>query len=183
MSDSLRALGLQHTRLPCPSLSPTVCSNSHPLSQWCYPTISSSVALFSCPQSFPASGSFPMSQLYSLGAQSIGAFIDEEVKFCKTLIGPCSWLIQNWIGIRFLPVQRFFHMTWCPHTSCPSVSTLKGNISKTLVTTYWLTLFIFVDDSLRTMEWKKAITMLFYIFLSSQDFGTRFLDGWSSVLF
>ena len=99
MSDSLWAFELQHTRLPCPSLSTRVCSNSHPLSQWCYPTISSSVALFSsCPQSFPASGSFPRSQLYSLGGQSIGAFIDEEVKFCKTLIRPCSWLIQNWLN-------------------------------------------------------------------------------------
>ena len=59
--------GLQHSRLPCPSLSPRVCSNSCPLSQWCHPTISSSVAPFSCPQSFPASGSFPMSQLFASG--------------------------------------------------------------------------------------------------------------------
>ena len=60
--------------LPCPSVSPTVCSNSCPLSQWCHPTISSSVVPFSsCLQSFPASGSFPMSQLFALGAQSIGA--------------------------------------------------------------------------------------------------------------
>ena len=55
--------GLQHARLPCPSLSPGVCSDSRPLSQWCRPTVSSSVALFSCPQSFPASGSFPRSTL------------------------------------------------------------------------------------------------------------------------
>ena len=58
--------GLQHTMLLCPSLSPRVCSNSYPLSQWCYPTISTSVAHF-CPQSFPASGSFPMSQLFPSG--------------------------------------------------------------------------------------------------------------------
>ena len=65
---------LQHTRLPCPSLSPGVCSNSCPLSQWCHPTISSSVAPFSsCPQSFPASGSFPISQLFASAGQSIGA--------------------------------------------------------------------------------------------------------------
>ena len=55
----------QHARLPCPSLSPRVCSNSCPLSQWCHPSISSSVTPFSsCPQSFPASGSFPMSQFF-----------------------------------------------------------------------------------------------------------------------
>ena len=65
--------GLQHTRLPCPSPSPRACSNSCPLSQWCHPTISSSVVLFSsCLQSFPASGSFLMSWLFVSGGQSIG---------------------------------------------------------------------------------------------------------------
>ena len=65
---------LQHARLPCPSLSPGVCSSSCPLSQWCHPAISSSVIPFSsCPQSFPASGSFPMSQLFASGGQGIGA--------------------------------------------------------------------------------------------------------------
>ena len=64
VSDSLRSHGLQHTRPPCPSLTPGACSNSGPLRQWCHPTFSSSVVPFSsCPQSFPASGSFPMSQL------------------------------------------------------------------------------------------------------------------------
>ena len=68
MSDSLWPQGLQHTRLPCPSLSPGACSNSCPASQWCHPTISSSVVPFSsCLQSFPASGSFPMSQLFTSG--------------------------------------------------------------------------------------------------------------------
>ena len=62
-------------RPPCPSLSPRVCSNSCPLSQWCYPTISSSVIPFSsCLQSFPASRSFPISQLFASGGQSIGSF-------------------------------------------------------------------------------------------------------------
>ena len=74
MSDSLWPHGLQHARLPCPSPTPRACSNSCPLSQWCHPTISSSVVPFSsCLQSFPASGSFPMSQLFSSGGQSIGA--------------------------------------------------------------------------------------------------------------
>ena len=73
MSDSLRPHELQHSRLPCPSLSPRVCSNSYLLSQWCHPTISSSVAPFSCPQFFPASGSFSVSQLFASGGQSTGA--------------------------------------------------------------------------------------------------------------
>ena len=75
MSDSLQPYGLQHTRLLCSPLSPGVCSNSYPLSQWCYLTMSSSVAPFSfCLQSFPASGSFPyLSQFFASGGQSIGA--------------------------------------------------------------------------------------------------------------
>ena len=74
MSNFLWTHGLQHTRLSCPSLSLRICSNSCPLSQWCYPTISSSVAPFSsCLQAFLTSGSFPMSQLFTLGGQSIRA--------------------------------------------------------------------------------------------------------------
>ena len=71
---SLQPHGLKHARLPCPSLSPRVCSNSCLLSQWCYLTISSSAApFFSSPQSYPASRSFPVSQLFTLGGQSIAA--------------------------------------------------------------------------------------------------------------
>ena len=74
VSDSLWPYGLQHTRLPCPSPFPGAYSNSCPLSQWCHPTISSSVIPFSsCPQSFPASGSFLMSQFFESGSQTIGA--------------------------------------------------------------------------------------------------------------
>ena len=73
VANSLWPHGLQHTRPPCPSPTPIVYSNSCPLSQWCHPTISSSVVPFSsCPQSLPASGSFPMSQLFATGGQSIG---------------------------------------------------------------------------------------------------------------
>ena len=72
--DYLRPHELQRTRLPCPSPSPGVCSDSCPLSLWCHSTISSSVVpFFSCPLSFPASGSFPMSRLFISGSQSIGA--------------------------------------------------------------------------------------------------------------
>ena len=74
MSNSLQPHGLQHARVPCPSLCSEVCSNSCPLSSSCHPIISSSVTPFSsCPQSFPASGSFPVSQLFASGGQSIGA--------------------------------------------------------------------------------------------------------------
>ena len=80
MSDSLRPHGVQHARLPCPSLSPGFCSNSYPLSQWCQPIISSSAAPFSsCPQSFPASRSCPMSWLIASSSQRIGASTSASV--------------------------------------------------------------------------------------------------------
>ena len=80
MSDSLRPCGLHHPKLPCPSTSPRTCSNSCPLSRWCHPTISFSVIPFSsCPQSFPTSGSFQMSQFSTLGGQSIGTSTSESV--------------------------------------------------------------------------------------------------------
>ena len=73
MSDSLWPHGLQHVRLPCPSPTPGSCSNSCPLSWWWHPTISSSVVPFSsCLQSFPSSGSFPVSQFFTSCSQSIG---------------------------------------------------------------------------------------------------------------
>ena len=79
VSESLWPHGLQYARLLCPSPPPRVCSNSHPSSRWCHPTISSSVIPFSCPQSFPASGSFPVSWLFASGGQTIGASVSASV--------------------------------------------------------------------------------------------------------
>ena len=80
LSDSLQPHRLQHARFPCPSPSPRVCSNSCPLSQWCHPTISSSVTRFSsCPQSFPSWGSFPISHFFASGGQSIEASVSVSV--------------------------------------------------------------------------------------------------------
>ena len=83
VSDSLQPHGLQHTRPPCPSPTPGACSNSCPLSQWCHPTISSSVIPFSSHfQSLPASESFPMSQFFTSGSQSI--------RVSASVISPCN---------------------------------------------------------------------------------------------
>ena len=91
MSDTLWPHGLQHNRLPCPSPTHRAHSNSCPLSQWCSSTISSSVVFFySCVQSFPASGSFPMSQFFASGGQSIGAWASASVL-------PMS--IQDWFPV------------------------------------------------------------------------------------
>ena len=94
-SDSLRPHGLQHARLPCPSPTPRAYSNSCPLSQWCYPTISSSVVpFFSHLWSFPASGSFPMSQFFISGGQSIGVSASASVL-------PMD--IQDWFPLGWTP--------------------------------------------------------------------------------
>ena len=80
VSDSLRLYGLQHTRIPCPSLSSWICSNSRPLSQWYHSPISCFIILFSsCLQSLPAPGSFLMSSLFASGGQNIGASASASV--------------------------------------------------------------------------------------------------------
>ena len=86
---------LQHARLPCPSPSPGVHPNSCPSSRWCHPAISSSVVPFSsCPQSLPASGSFPMSQLFAWGGQSIGVSTSTSVLPMNTQ----DWFALGWTG-------------------------------------------------------------------------------------
>ena len=99
MSDSLWPHGPQHARLPCPSPSPGACSNSCWLSQWCHPTISSSVIpFFSSLQSFPASGSFPKSWLSTSGGQSIGASASASVLPMNIQ----GWFLLELIGLIFL---------------------------------------------------------------------------------
>ena len=100
MSDSLWPHELQHTRPPCPSLTPRVYPNSCPLNWLCRPAISSPVVLWSsCPQSFPASGSFQMSQLFTLGYQSIGASASTSVLPMNTQDwSPLGWTC--WISLQ-----------------------------------------------------------------------------------
>ena len=94
VSDSLRPHELHHARPSCPSLTPGVHSNSHPSSQWCHPAISSSVVPFSsCPQSLPASQSFPVSQLFAWGGQSTGvsasaSFLPKNTQWAKQCVFP-----------------------------------------------------------------------------------------------
>ena len=111
VSNSLRPHGLQHTRPPCPSLSPRVCSDSCPLSWWCHPTISSSVTPFSsCFPSFPAPGSFPVSQFFTLGDQSIGVSASASV-LPMNIQGwfPLGW--TGWIFLHSKGLSRVFSST------------------------------------------------------------------------
>ena len=100
MSDSLRPHELQHARPPCPSPTARVYSNSCPSSQWCHPAISSSVVPFSsCPQSLPASGSFPISQLFPWGGQSIRVSASTSVLPMNTQDwSPLGW--TAWISLQ-----------------------------------------------------------------------------------
>ena len=116
--------GPQHTWLPCPSLFLRVCSNSFLLSWWCHPTISSSVVPFSsCPQSFPASGSFPVSGLFTSGGQNIGASASASVL-------PMN--IQGWFSFKIDWVDPSFPLTkWREPAGKPVVSRLGDKWKKT----------------------------------------------------
>ena len=111
VSDSLRHHELQHTRPPCPSPTPGVHWESRPSSQWCHPAISSSVfPLNSCPQSLPASESFPMSQLFAWGGQSTG--VSALASFLPKISqgwSPSEW--TGWISLQSKGCSRVFSNT------------------------------------------------------------------------
>ena len=111
VSDSLRPHEPQHARPPCPSPTTAVYPNSCPLSWWCHATISSSVVPFSsCPQSFPASGSFQMSQLFASGGQSIGVSGSTSVLPVNTQDWcPLGW--TAWISLKSKGLSRVFSNT------------------------------------------------------------------------
>ena len=111
VSDSLRPHGLEHVRLPCPSPTPRIYSNLCPLSRWCHPTTSLYVILFSsCLPSFPASGSFQMSQLFTSGGQSIGVSASTSVPPMNTQ----DWSPSErtgWISLQSKGLSRVFSNT------------------------------------------------------------------------
>ena len=108
VSDSLRLHELQHSRPACPSPTPGVHSDSRPSSQWCHPAISSSAVPFSSfPQSLPASESFPMSQLFSWGGQSIGVSALASILPMNTQ----GWSPSEWISLQAKGLSRVFSNT------------------------------------------------------------------------
>ena len=145
MSDSLQPHGLQHARLPCPSPTPGACSNSCPLSHWCHPTISSSIAPFCfCLQSFPASGSFLVSQFFISGGQSIGASASASV-LPMNIHGwfPLGW--TGWILLLSKGLSRVFQyhhskasILWCSAFILVQLSHLYMTNGKTKALTIWM---------------------------------------------
>ena len=134
--DSLWPHGLQHARPPCPSPTPGVYSNSSPFSRWCHPTISSSVVPFSSHlQSFPASGSFQMSQLFASGGQIIGVSVSASV-FPMNIQDwfPLGW--SGWISLLSKGLSRVF-----PTPQFKSVNSLVlsflYNLTLTSIHDYW----------------------------------------------
>ena len=132
VSDSLQPHELQHTRPPCPTLTPRVHPNPCPLSQWCHPTISSSVVPFSsCLQSFPASGSFQMSQLFASDGQSIGVSASTSVLPVNTQDWSLGW--TGCISLQSKGLSRVFSNT----TAQKLVHSFLYNPTLTSTHDYW----------------------------------------------
>ena len=153
MSKFLAPPGLQHARLPCPSLISRVCSNSCPLSWWCHPTISSSAAPFSFYlQSLPASGSFPMSCLFTSDSRSIGASASASV-FSMSLFN------QPWIGLISFRIDWFDLLT----VQGTLRSLLQHHSSKESI--LWCSTFFTVQLSQSSMTTRKTIALTIQIFV------------------
>ena len=166
MYDSLRPHGLQHARLPWPSPTLTTCSNLCSSSQWCCPTISSSVVPFSsCLQSFPASGSFPMSQLFTSGGQSIRVLASASI---------LSMNIQDWfplgltdlISLQPKGLSRVFSKEQFKSINFSTLSLLYGPVL-TSIHDYWKNIAL----AIWTFSWQTNVS----VFLMQSRFVIAFL--------
>ena len=135
MSDSLQPHESQQARPPCPSPTPRVYSNSCPSSWWCHPAISSSIVPFSpCPQSLPASGSFPMNQLFTWGGQSIGVSASASVLPMNTQDwSPSGW--TGWISLQSKGLSRVISNTTVQKHQLFSVQLFTVQLSHPYMTT------------------------------------------------
>ena len=145
VSDSLWTHGLQHARLPCPLPTPGACSNSRSLSWWCHPTMSSFVVPFSsCLQSFPASRSFPMSQFFASGGQSIRASASASASVFPVNIQdwfPLGW--TGWISLQSKGLSRVFSRSKASILRCSAFFMVQLShpymtTGKTIALTRWI---------------------------------------------
>ena len=176
MSDSLRTHEPQHARPPCPSPTPRIYPDPCPLSQWCHPTISSSVVpFFSCPQYFPASGSFQMSQLFTSGGQSIGVSASASVLPMNTKDWyPLGW--TGWISLQSRGFSRVFSNTTVQSINSLALSFLYSP-TLTSIHDYWkiiaLTTRAFVGKVMSLL-----LSMLSKLVITFLPKSKRFLISW-----
>ena len=151
VSDSLQPHGLQYTRLPCPSPTPRACSNSCSSSLWCHSTIS--VVPFSfCLQSFPASGSFPVSQFFTWGGQSIGVSASTSVLPMNTQNwSPSGW--TGWISLQSKGLSRVFSNT----------TVQKYQFFNTQLFAFYLLLTLYLFKTIEMMLDKNQIQTIFLL--------------------
>jgi len=140
VSNSLQPHELQHARPLCPSPTPGVHSNSHPSSRWCHPAISSSVIPFSCPQSLPASESFPKSQLFTWDGQSTGVSALASVLPKNTQDwSPLGW--TGWISLQSKGLSRvFFNTTVQKHQFAKTIALTKWTFASKVIALLFNTL-------------------------------------------
>ena len=167
VSDILRPHELKHTMSPCPSPTPGVYPNSCPLSQWCHSTISSSVVPFSsCPQSFPALGSFQMSQLFVSGGQNIGVSDSTSVLPMNTQdSSPLGW--TGWISLQSKGLSRVFSNTTVQrHQTLQCSAFFKVQLSHPYMTT---------GKTIALTRWTFAGKVMFLLFNMLPRFVIAFL--------
>ena len=172
MSNSLRSHGLQYARFPCPSTFPRVCSDTYPLSQWCYPIISSSVTLFSsCRQPFLASGKVPMSRLFTLGGQSYLSF---SISLSSEYSGLISFRIDWFDVLDFL-------QTWIFLPFFLSVEMSRFILGRVLI---WLLRLFWVEWGLISKERKEERIFMFsycvFLYTIIHNSGLK-LAGWKVI--
>ena len=186
MSDSLRPLGLQQARPPCPSPTPGVYSNSCPLSQQCYPTISSSVIPFSsCLQSFPASGYFQMSQFFASGSKNIGVSASTSVLPMNTQDwSPLGW--AGWISLQSKGLSRVFsntkvqkHQLWRSAFFMVQLSHPYMTTGKAIALTRWN----FVDKVMSLLFNMPSRFVIAFLPRSKHLFDVHYLKSYIGFLF
>ena len=183
MSDSLQPHGLQHARPPSPSPTPRIDSNSCPLSWWCHPTTSASLVPFSCLQSFPASGSFQMSQFFISGGQSIGVSASASVLPMNTQDwSPLGW--TGWISLQSKGFSRVFSNTTVQEASilgCPAFFIVQLS-HRYMTTGKILTSQTFVGKVMSLLfKSDKPINFLsffFFVYLRENFYWKCPLNGW-----
>ena len=177
MPDSLWPHGLQHARLPCPSPTPRVYPNSGPLNWWCHPTISSFVITFvSCLQSFPASGSFPMSQCFASGGQSIGVSASTSV----LLMNIQDWFTlgwTDWISLQFKGLSRVFSNTTVQKHQFLSLSFLYSP-THTSIHDYWEKNIALIRQNFIGKVMSLVLNMLSRLVITFLPRSKRLLISW-----